>query len=367
MPSNRVIKTDMRLATELQSLKVKELKQALEQLGYHIPGKPTKDVYINVLCDLFLDPTDESFNSLSDDSRRLMKGLIAAGKGVGMLLNSDSDIEKIKELINCKVVKSCSQEEGTRLYLLDEVYDAFVDLVTYWDDVDKSIEEDIAVVLEDQMDKAKKNEADGKPLVFSPAITRIAPNSMPESVNFWCTLIRPKIMEVSMRLSKNQYLVCYFFGKDNGIHLCCCWGDVLDFVWNGFDAPTPWNPYFEVKKHFKKKYPHIANLFGQKEEEDGRLRFEPYLTTIGWDHQPKKWWLSIMMYDKEFTDLFVNGVFSDNDYATGIGLLRDACVDIYHDIMNSDAKSPKQLMMDYFGIEKLEREDFEGMAIVEDM
>lgn len=47
-------------------------------------------------------------------------------------------------------------------------------------------------------------------------------------------------------------------------------------------------------------------------------------------------------------------VTGDRDCAFVLGNLRDACLDIFDEINDSDAKSPKELMHKYFGVRDIE-------------
>ena len=60
-------------------------------------------------------------------------------------------------------------------------------------------------------------------------------------------------MELTLRLSANRYMVCYFFMQEGYIHAVCNWGNILDFVWNGVEVPYPGADYHEVKRPFRKK------------------------------------------------------------------------------------------------------------------
>lgn len=216
----------------------------------------------------------------------------------------------------------------------------------------------VAAHKQQEMEDAEKNVE--KPVSFSPAITANPPQLMEEWQVFSQKLIRPTVLEVVLRLTKVSYMVFYVFLQESYIHVACCWDDILDFVWNGVDQPTPWNPYTEIKKHFRKKYPVIASLFGQKETKDGKPLPEPYLTTIGFDHQPKKWWLSTKLPDRnvdDFTKWALYEMTNDNDCADILGNLRDACLDIFDEINDSDAKTPKEKMHTYFGVTSVPEEE----------
>lgn len=159
-------------------------------------------------------------------------------------------------------------------------------------------------------------------------------------------------MEVVEQLSAECYLVSYFLLQEDYIHAVCCWGDVLDFAWNGVEQ-SPWDDYIEVKKPFRKKYPHIAQAFGQKTDSRGELLPEPYITTVGFDHQPKKWWINYKIYGLDFSELALYGPQSAEEYTVALGYFRKMSIRFFHEIMNSDAKKPKALMKEYFGLDSL--------------
>ena len=153
----------------------------------------------------------------------------------------------------------------------------------------------LAAKKEQELEDAKKN--DGKPVNFLPAITCQFPYAHKDLTDIHQKLIRPRVLEVVVRLTEATYMTCYIIQQPTYVFVSCCWGDVLDFVWNGTESPTPWDPYTTIKKPFHKKYPQISSLFGQKEDRNSQPLPEPYLTTIGMNNQPKVWWLSTKITD----------------------------------------------------------------------
>lgn len=203
---------------------------------------------------------------------------------------------------------------------------------------------------EQELKEVEKNE--GKPIDFAPAMITMLPLDNKEYIDVNVQLIRMSVMKVTVRMTEAVHMVCYII-KDNGcVRVACRWGDVLDFVWNGVEELTMWNPYTEIKKHFRKKYPVIASLFGQKEDRNGKPLQVPYITTIGMDHQQKEWWLSVKMpdaTDEDFQNWYLGGLTEDDEIMDAICDLRDACVDMYNEIARSDAKKPKELLYSLFG------------------
>lgn len=170
--------------------------------------------------------------------------------------------------------------------------------------------------------------------------------------------LRPGAYEVIVRMTETCYMSCYFMQQYGHVHVACRWDDILDFVWKGFEAPTAMRPFYEVRTEFREKYPRIASLFGQKENRNGIPLPEPYITTIGLDGQPKVWWLSIKLVgvsDDRFDDWNCLGICEDHLALEAIDKLRYACADIFSEIKRSDAKSPKELMHRYFGVDSLKK------------
>lgn len=252
------------------------------------------------------------------------------------------------------------------IYMSDTVRSIFKGMMF---EREKAMEDAVNVIADkkkQELEAAEKN-AD-VPIQFCAAITCNPPQRMEEWQVFSQKLIHTTVMEVVLRMTKDCFMVLYVFIQDDYIHFACCWDDILDFVWKGVEEPTPWNPYTEIKKHFRKKYPVISSLFGQKEAKDGTPLPEPYLTTMGFDHQPKKWWLSTKVADKtgdDFTNWFLYDLAHDNDCADIIGALRDACLGIFDEINNSDAKTPKEKMHAYFGVKDIPEEEMIDEILVE--
>lgn len=161
-----------------------------------------------------------------------------------------------------------------------------------------------------------------------------------------------------VKMTDDCYMVCYFLMQDGYVHVACMWGDILDFVWRGFEEPSVANPFYEVKPAFRRKYPRIASLFGQKEDRYGIPLPKPYITTIGFCGQPKTWCLSIKLAgisEEQFND-WDCGFLTEDPFAMSIvNDIRLACADIFAEIERSDAKKYKEQMHNYFGVENLNR------------
>ena len=103
-----------------------------------------------------------------------------------------------------------------------------------------------------------------------------------------------------------------------------------------------------LSKPFRKKYPHVAGVYGMNEDNQDCIK--PYLTTIGWDGQPKEWFLSVRLWDFDYASLITLGPLDSEEALDAIDALRDASLAMMQDIQRSDAKQPKLLMQELFGI-----------------
>lgn len=75
-----------------------------------------------------------------------------------------------------------------------------------------------------------------------------------------------------------------------------------------------------------------------------------YLTTIGWDGQPKEWFLSVRLWDFDVVRLITLTPLDCPEVLDAIDVLLDAILSMMRDIQRSDAKQSKQLMKELFGI-----------------
>ena len=146
------------------------------------------------------------------------------------------------------------------------------------------------------------------------------------------------------------YFIVYFhYLEQNGYtQATCYWGNVFDFAQKAAAEPYPGAGYVTLSKPFRKKYPVIARVYGMHEDNEDCTK--PYLTTIGWDGQPKEWFLSVRLWDFDYTRLITLTPLECQEALDAIDALRDASLAMMHDIQRSDAKQPKQLMNDLFGI-----------------
>lgn len=112
--------------------------------------------------------------------------------------------------------------------------------------------------------------------------------------------------------------------------------------------PYPGAGYVMLSKPFRKKYPHIASVYGM--HEDNEISEKPYLTTIGWEHQPKVWFLSMRLYDFDYAKLITYSPLDCVEVIEAIEELKKVSLAMMQDILRSDAKSPKQLLKELFGL-----------------
>jgi hypothetical protein len=194
------------------------------------------------------------------------------------------------------------------------------------------------------------------------------------------------------------YFIVYFnFLEQNGYtQASCYWGNIFDFaqkavikreesrMYSGFPErkqtrpkiraaaePYPGAGYVLLSKPFRKKYPHIASVYGM--HEDNETCEKPYLTTIGWEgcgsargelsslklsrakagssvaqHQPKEWFLSMRLYDFDYAKLITYSPLDCPEVIEAIDELKKVSLAMMQDILRSDAKSPKQLLKELF-------------------
>lgn len=216
-----------------------------------------------------------------------------------------------------------------------------------------------------EIEEAGKALDEKRHLNLLPALTSTPPEIPEKGLRFACKLICPRVIKLMFRLSSERYMVCYFLMQVGYIHAVYNWGDVLDFVWNGVEVPYPGADYHEVKRPFRKKYPAVASVFGQKTDVNGRYLSVPYITTSGWEGQPKTCFLNYKIYGLNFADLVMFGPVVNDEYATAIRNFRELCIKFFKEIMRSDAKSPKARRKEYFGFDTLPvDEDFEGFGFM---
>ena len=338
--------------------------QAAEIWGIRLPKSLRKDEIAYAMNHCLVNETQYVWENLGQEAINMIGEIVEAGKGncITVTHNPKCFNRLQKSLL---VIGVTDDEKGEcRLYMLDEVYDVFKKLTDGHMKMLTGLTEKIAQNKMKEIQAAGEAYDEGKPLHFLPALTQTPPEMPEEGQLFAYKLIRPRIMEVSLRLSAERYMVCYFLMQDGYIHAVCNWGDVLDFVWNGVERLFPGAEDYEVKRPFRKKYPAIARTFGQKVDANDNCLPEPYITTIGFEQQPKTWFINFKIYGKEFPDLAIFGPIVDEVYATVLGNFRDLCIKFFKEIMRSDAKKPKALMKEYFGFDTLPvDDDFEGLGI----
>lgn len=201
------------------------------------------------------------------------------------------------------------------------------------------------------MEAARKAEKEGCPFKRLPAFTK-HPAKYPAMKESYCAtrLVRPRIFEITLPLEDDLYFIVYFiYMEQHGYtQATCYWGNVFDFAQRAATELYPGAGYVMLSKPFRKKYPHVAAVYGM--HEDNQDCTKPYLTTIGWEGQPKEWYLSMRLYDFDYTKLITFSPLDCPEVIEAIDTLHKTALSLVSDIHRSDAKSPKLLVNELFGL-----------------
>ena len=203
----------------------------------------------------------------------------------------------------------------------------------------------------DAMEEAERAEREDGPVKFLPAITKHPAKYPPKKESYCATrLVRPRIFEVTLPLEDDLFFIVYFnFLEQNGYtQATCYWGNIFDFAQKAAAEPYPGAGYVMLSKPFRKKYPHVAAVYGM--HDDNQDCTKPYLTTIGWEHQPKEWFLSVRLYNFDYPKLVTFSPLDCPEVIEAIDELKKASLAMIYDIQRSDAKQPKLLMNELFGV-----------------
>ena len=218
----------------------------------------------------------------------------------------------------------------------------------------KEFKDVIAQITKDRMDamkEAERAQREDGPVKFLPAFTK-HPEKYPPLKESYCAtrLLRPRVFEITLPLEDDLYFIVYFnFMEQNGYtQATCYWGNIFDFAQKAAAEPYPGAGYVMLSKPFRKKYPHVASVYGM--HEDNQDCTKPYLTTIGWEHQPKEWFLSVRLWDFDYAKLITYSPLDCPEVIEAIDELKKASLAMVHDIQRSDAKQPKLLMNELFGL-----------------
>lgn len=206
----------------------------------------------------------------------------------------------------------------------------------------------LAERIQKELDEAKKKEKN--PVEVYPAITKNPPRLLETDMLLNSKLIRPGLIEAVFPLAEDLYMVSYFIMQKDCIIVCCCLGDLLDFVKNGVEQQ---GGVAVLKKHFRKKYPYLASLYDVKPDALGKWPATPYLMTIAWESEEPRWYLTEKIYDGDFPSMVYYGIVNDQKALEVLFHFRETLDKIWKELENSDAKAPKARMKEFFGIEKL--------------
>ena len=218
----------------------------------------------------------------------------------------------------------------------------------------KELQNVIVKITKDRMDamkEAERAQREDGPIKFLPAFTK-HPAKYPATKESYCAtrLVRPRVFEITLPLEDDLYFIVYFnYLEQNGYtQATCYWGNIFDFAQKAAAEPYPGAGYIMLSKPFRKKYPHVAAVYGM--HDDNQDCTKPYLTTIGWEHQPKEWFLSVRLWDFDYAKLITYSPLDCPEVIEAIDVLKKASLAMVHDIQRSDAKQPKLLMNELFGV-----------------
>ena len=183
--------------------------------------------------------------------------------------------------------------------------------------------------------------------ILLPVFTTSVPLDFPSEGTFAFNKKTHKQLEVTVRINKHQYFNMNFLNHDGYIMACCRWAHVLDFTENGLDRIQ-----MMIKRHFLKKYPVISSLYGLHTDTAEDI----HISSIGFEGNPKEWYISMRIYGESWEDLQHGNPLMNVTFASAVGNLCMASVDVFKEIMKSDAKQPKLLLKELTGIDEIDRD-----------
>jgi len=181
--------------------------------------------------------------------------------------------------------------------------------------------------------------------IFLPVFSAEVPLDFPPEGNFAFNKVSNTQFEVTMRINEHQYFNMDFVNIGGYIMALTYWAHVMDFAENGFDRYE-----HTIKKHFRKKYPTVAMLYGQHTDTAEDIHF----STIGFEGHPKEWYLSMRIYGEDFEDFFHGNPLINTTFLSAVGNLCEASMDVFRELMKSDAKQPKALLQELTGLTEID-------------
>lgn len=355
---------------------IQNLKEGIRMMGMCFKGKPMKAQIVKMYDQYVKDNPVDVLRCLRPEEQTHINNILKQGKG-GHVTVKGLELYNQLQKMNLVVSREDEKSNTTDLYLLDELHTLFAPHI---DDVinnpidysteksrktpldstlyevlnSKELKNTIERIKQDRLDamaEAERAEREDGPFKYLPAFTKHPAKYPPMKESYCATrLVRPRIYEITLPLENDLYFVVYFhYLEQNGYtQATCYWGKVFDFAQKAASEPYPGAGYVMLSKPFRKKYPHVASVYGMNE--DNQDCTKPYLTTIGWDGQPKEWFLSVRLWDFDYASLITLGPLDSEEALDAIDALRDASLAMMQDIKRSDAKQPKLLMQELFGI-----------------
>lgn len=193
--------------------------EAAEIWGFRFPKSWRKDELAQALDYHLKHSTQYVWDNLGQEAIDMIGEIQEAGKGNYITVPHDKS--KYNRLQKSLLVIG-KEEDATgecRLYMLDEVFDIFKKLT----DSHLKMLTDATKIFADnklkEINAAGKASDEAQPIVFRPALTKNPPQIPEEGRMIAYQLIRPRVMELTLRLSAERYMVCYLDAR--GLYPCC--------------------------------------------------------------------------------------------------------------------------------------------------
>ena len=379
---------------------IQNLKEGFGMMGMRFTGKPNKAGIVKAYDEYVKGNPADVLRCLRPEDLQLMSNILKQGRG-GYFSVKGTQIYNQLQKMNLVVSREDKQKDTTDFYLIDELHDLFAphidEVKTH--PVDYSIDKTLKTPLDafdgseaidgkgdddkddispeeraeleqvlqskqfqdviekikkdrmDAMEEAERAEREDGPVKFLPAFTKHPAKYPPMKESYCATrLVRPRVFEVTIPLDDCLYFIVYFnFLEQNGYtQATCYWGNIFDFAQKAAAEHYPGAGYVMLSKPFRKKYPHVAAVYGM--HDDNQDCRKPYLTTIGWEHQPKEWFLSVRLYNFDYPKLVTFSPLDCPEVIEAIDDLKKASLAMMRDIQHSDAKQPKLQMTSLFGL-----------------
>ncbi len=282
-------RTNIHLEYFLEVDKRTELYAAARDLGINHCSRCIKQELADLIRQMILQHTDSVLQQLPLEELQYVKQLVEAGPDTCMEVPIQKDFYFLQRFY---LVVSYEDQKRNIYHLVmpDEVREAIAPLIDAA--IEREAEQEKSVVgktVQLLMENVQKPLSEDNPTEtkrFLPIFTATPPLEIKKGDNCAYRVLTPNIILITSKLQSDLYFNLYYLRMpENTVKMACCFGDVFNSFFGGDVLKQRVMP--TLPKKVSKQMPVLDHLLYEAPIRPDAV----YLNTIGFEGNPKQWFL----------------------------------------------------------------------------